>query len=52
MPKKLYGKYKVSVYIRGKDKRFRKKEEYWTDKMPDRRPTKNKRIVVSQTKRY
>ena len=52
MPKKLFGKYKVSVYERGSDKRFRKTDEYWTDKMPDRRPRKNKRIVVSQTTRF
>ena len=50
MPRKSFGKYKVSVFERGPDNRFRKTETYWTDKMPDRRPRKNKRIVVSQSK--
>ena len=50
MPKKRYGKYRVIVMERQKNKRFVKTEDYWTDRMPQRRNTKNKRILVSMAR--
>ena len=47
MPKKQKGKYHVTVMERQKNKRFVKTEDYWTNRMPQRRNTKNKRIVIS-----
>ena len=47
MPKKQKGKYHVTVMERQKNKRFIKTEDYWTNRMPQRRNTKNKRIVIS-----
>ena len=47
MPKKQKGKYHVMVMERQKNKRFIKTEDYWTDRMPQRRNTKNKRIIIS-----
>ena len=46
-PKKRQGKYHVMVMERQKNKRFIKTQDYWTDKMPQSRNTKNKRIVIS-----